>query len=326
MGLVHEELEHPRSNPALADYTYCHLGYVKPAREVARRWEYYRSLGATVHDYDRDAPDHALDDWPRICHVFTGEHPPAVREVLEDYPSAPDGIYPKLNHAPRVGLVLLTWDDAENLRPCLDSLAHTTEPFELCVIDNGSADEGLDLIRAFAERTGTPTEIFAPDDDVEAFVGLSLAEALNRGFGHFMEREGLDYVGWFHPDHKFDWPEWLAELRTAMDEHPEYAKLGASEAGNQFAEPRAGNSQAYIVRKSALAEVGLFDERFVECGGREDWEHNVRLLRVGKVMIWPTAVVRHEGMSTRRRHDNEDAGRQNADTYYELVGQWEPLV
>ena len=233
-----------------------------------------------------------------------------------------------MKRRPRVGLVMLTWNDAENLRTCLSTLAQTTEPFLLEVVDNGSTDATLGVLREFQEQHGK-TVVCGREN-------LPLAAALNVGFGHFLglrdgrweliERQSVDYIGWIHPDHVFEWPTWLAELVKAMDEHPEWAKLGASEAGNQFDEPRAGNTQCFIIRRSALEAVGLFDERFEACGGYEDWEHNHRLLTQGGVMIWPGSVVRHKAMQTRQRHDNVDAAKRNADLYREITGQWEPFV
>lgn len=89
---VHEMLIHRRQNRLMYSedhYLYDHLGYIKPAREVASRWEFYRSLGSEVHEYDRDDPDHALDAWVDICTPWDREHPPAVRKTLERFPGRP---------------------------------------------------------------------------------------------------------------------------------------------------------------------------------------------------------------------------------------------
>lgn len=320
---VHELLRHPRKSPVLSPtYRYAHYGYIRSARDVARRWEFYRSLGAEIHDYDTTQPDKALDDWPRICTPFWRDHPPAIREVLESWPSAP--VQPRPEHPPRVGLVMLTWNDAENLEECLRSLATTEEPFELAVVDNGSTDDTLDpLLWNLQSRRGE-----APFSDVTVYFrkDQSLVQGLNEGFGHFLGRESIDYVGWVHPDHVFDWPDWLGNMVRLMDENPDWVKLGAQEVDDGNRELREGNSQCYLIRRSALEKVGLFDDRFLACGGYEDWEHNHRLMPLGRVMISPEALVRHKAMGTRSNHDNVDAARQNADLYHSIVGQWEAVV
>ena len=335
MGGVHEELTHPRTNPGLIGtdrLTYSHYGYIKPARQVHQRWQFYKRLGAGLHEYDESQPDRALDDWPRVCKLFTGEHPPAVRGVLADYPECPPGVagvglnVDRQQARPRVGLVMLTWDDADNLRRCLKTLAQTTEPHYLFVVDNGSTDGTVDIVRDYMADN--------PRANLKVIPEQSLAQALNYGFrAHTGDHPGLvgnedmgvEYIGWIHPDHTFEWPDWLANLVAEMDAHPEWAKLGASEAGNQLSEPRSGNSQCYIVRRSALEQVGLFDERMRDCGGYEDWLANWQMMQSGwKVMISPTAVVRHDAMSTRRRHDNVDAAKHNAEIYHSVTGTWDP--
>jgi glycosyltransferase involved in cell wall biosynthesis len=314
---VHEKLEHPRSHPVLADaYRYFHGGYLKPPREIAGRWEFYRALGAEIHEYDVSRPDDSMEDWPRVCEPFDGEHPPAVRKILEQYPPAPRRVLNPESTAPVVGLVLLTWNDAENLRGCLESLSLTDEPFDICVVDNGSTDGTLDLLSVFGATRGEPSSMYTEHPDFPT----SLAEALNIGFGHFMDRPDIDYVGWIHPDMTFDHPDWLGELRHMLDVHPDVAKVGAEEL-DPSPGVRAGNSQCYLVRKWALERVGLFDERFRGVGGYEDWEHNARLLTVGRVLIWPPARITHNAMGTRRHHDTRADQLHNSQVYCELTGK-----
>jgi GT2 family glycosyltransferase len=324
MGTVHEELRHPRgmTNLVPGGYMYHHYGYIKSAWQVSARWEFYRKLGASVHDYDVSRPEHALDDWPRICQVYTGDHPKVAQEVLARYPIAPADIFldpDATRNRVRVGLVMLTWNDADNLRRCLKSLQYTTEPYNLLVIDNGSTDDTLEILDRVPYKDRWESYI-----TVLRRPGLSLAQALNVGFGYQLTQP-YDYIGWIHPDMTFDWPRWLTELRKAMDEHPEIVKIGANEAG-LVPEFRDGNSQCFIIRRTTLEKVGLFDENYEACGGYEDWDMNNRLLEAGKVMIWPDAIIRHVAMATRRNHDNVDAGRRNADLYHSKWGTWSQLV
>lgn len=315
---VHEGLSHPRQSPGLVgDYHYVHYGYIKPPREIFRRWVLYSKLEGDPEHYAGRDPDEALAGWFESTQPFWREHPPAVQEVLKGYPSAPASL--RAIEAPcNVGLVLLTWNDAENLETCLKTLATTRQPFKLMVVDNGSTDNSMDLcLGAGNGNEGLHTT--APE--------LSLAQALNVGFQHFMDDPDVDYIGWIHPDMVFERDTWLECLRNALDTHADIVKVGAWELGTvPIQEPVPGNSQCYLVRKSALEQVGLFDERFEACGGYEDWEHNARLLEVGRVVIWPDAIVRHNAMGTRQNHDNVEAAKRNAELYHSIVGQWEAVV
>jgi GT2 family glycosyltransferase len=335
---VHELLVHPRERPILGKARYVHYGYVRSARAVARKWEFYRSLGAEIHDYDVSQPDRALDDWPRVCTPFWREHPPAVRELLESYPSVPKPEREPRN--PRVGLVMLTWNDAENLKDCLASLATTEEPFDLTVIDNGSDDETDSMLREARKISDGPNPLGPMV--IRTRPGLSLAAALNEGFGWYLDPNGeheritpgrtkdyadIEYLGWIHPDMTFDWPDWLGQLVKGLDEHPEWAKLGAWEvdSGRQDA-PWPGNSQCFLVRRAALEQIGPFDEVYRGVGGYEDWDANRRLLDLGRVMITPEAKIRHEGMGTRKRLDSVADAIANAEYYCEKWGTNEAPV
>jgi len=322
---VHEGLEHPRREPhLLPDYHYVHYGYIKPNREIFKRWVLYSELEGDPNHYAGRNPDDALAGWLDNTNPFWREHPPAVCGVLEAYPTAPRSARALPEGIPRnVGLVLLTWNDAENLRTCLKTLALTRQPFKLCVVDNGSDAETRKLLLDFTrDRVG-----YDGDDIIFFEPGHSLAEALNIGFGHWMSDPEIDYIGWVHPDMIFERDTWLECLRHALDVHPDIVKVGAYELGQpRIAEPWSGNSQCYLIRKTALQQVGLFNEEFEACGGYEDWEHNYRLAQIGRVMIWPDAIIRHNAMGTRSKHDNVEAGRRNADLYFQLVGQWGPVV
>lgn len=325
---VHEALIHPRSNPVLLPaYHYVHYGYIKPPREIFRRWKLYSEIEGDAHHYDGRNPDDALAGWLEGCQPFWRDHPPTAKEVLKSYPSAPASA--RAIEAPRnVGLVLLTWNDAKNLETCLKTLKLTRQPFELCVVDNGSTDKSLELVKDFGEEYGIDPYIFVPlGADQHISFGQSLAQALNVGFSSFIDREDIDYIGWIHPDMVFERDTWLECLRHALDTHPDIVKVGAWEMNSPpISEPVNGNSQCYLIRREALKQAGLFNEQFLACGGREDWDHNNRLAKYGKVMIWPDAIIRHNSMGTRSNHNNEDAARQNADIYYGLWGTYDEQI
>ena len=54
---------------------------------------------------------------------------------------------------PLVSICIPTYNGAEYLRACIDSaLAQTWEDFELLVVDDGSTDETLDIVRSYADK------------------------------------------------------------------------------------------------------------------------------------------------------------------------------
>ncbi|MBI4952834.1 MAG: glycosyltransferase family 2 protein [Myxococcales bacterium] len=72
-------------------------------------------------------------------------------------------------------VVIVNWNGLRFMGPCLDALARQTyAPFEIVVVDNGSTDGSLELLRA---RAG---ELVL----VEAGENLGFAEGCNRGIAH----------------------------------------------------------------------------------------------------------------------------------------------
>lgn len=322
---VHEQLLHPRRFPAIETlYGYAHYGYIKPQTEVFDRWRLYSALEGHPDYYAGWEGENILIDRLSVCHRFTGQHPPAAREVLERFPSAPPGLIPdeqpgpELGKAPpTVGLILLTYDDSALLDACLETLAATRNDFELLVIDNGSTDDSAEKCRQF-QREGTEVTVLVEP-------GRSLAEALNIGLRHYLPRGHIHYVGWVHPDMEFLDATWLEALRHAMDTHPELAKVCAANINQPIPDrPIDGHEQCYLIRKSVLQTVGLFDESFIGIGGFEDWDLNRRLMNHNhsRVMIWPTAKVRHNAMGTRSRRDTDADARHNAARFHEKWGTY----
>ncbi len=80
-GRVHERLVGIGPNVVDSGLHYVHYGYVKPQREVFRRWLLYARYEGIEHIYDGVDPDHILDDRP--LYPFTRGHPPVIAEYVE---------------------------------------------------------------------------------------------------------------------------------------------------------------------------------------------------------------------------------------------------
>lgn len=330
---VHEKLRNEKRAPVQVLYHYMHYGYVKPQSEVFKRWKFYSDLEHDYHHYDGQDPDHILDDRIPVSEPVPIAHPPVIREFLEDYPEYDPE---QLRQSPprrgthgenKIGLVLLTVDDAEILPKCLDSLALTSTPpeFSIIAIDINSSDNSVELLQEFQQSSGIEMDIVGTDEYV------SLAEALNFGFDHFRQIEAFEYVGWIHPDMEFIQPEWLQVLWQELQDHEDIGKISAANFRDPLpTELIPGHEQCYILRKDILHKIGLFDERFVGIGGYEDWDLNKRIMMHSgpagpyKVMITPNAYCQHTGMATRSRRDTRPEQVQNGQYYYQKWGTYDP--
>src|SRR3954452_11534522 len=100
---------------------------------------------------------------------------------------------------PRVTVVVVTWQGAHLLGPCLDSLALQTLPHDVLVVDNASTDD-------------TP-EVLAAHPDVRVIrnhANLGFAGGAQQG----LDAATGDWVAFLNNDAVAD-PGWLSALVTA---------------------------------------------------------------------------------------------------------------
>jgi hypothetical protein len=289
IGAVHEKLYTTRRQPVNADYRYMHYSYIKPQREVFDRWKRYSDMVGDHHHYDGQNPDHIIDDRVSVATRLPVEHPPAVRDLIERYPVCPVALQGETEpEPPKVGLVLLVTEG-----------------------DSGEATR----VREEIERTPALIQAWGVEP------GESLANALNAAFRYWLDL-GCEYIGWVHPDMRFDDADWLAGLLHELRCWPRIGKVCA--ANTRDPSPKGiidGHEQCFLIRSSVLREIGLFDEGYVGIGGYEDWDMNQRVLNAGyRVVVTPRSKVFHEGMATRSRRDTTAEAIANANHYREKWG------
>lgn len=291
VGRVHETLLTTRNNPVNAPYRWFHASYIRGQRSVFERWKFYSELTGDPHHYDGQNPDTIISDRVGVARRLEMEWPEVAAEALESVPFCPHELGDERPwDPPKVGLVLIDHpDDPPDMKEqALAGLAATHGKFELLRLDAG--------------------------DD-------SLTVSLNKGFSHFRDR-GFDYIGWVHPDHRFDDPEWLNGLVAELRSWPKVGKVCAANTRDVLPERMIdGHEQCYLIRRLVLDEVGLFDEGYRGIGGYEDWDLNRRIINAGwRVVITPQSRVFHAGMTTRSQRDTDDDARANAAYYAEKWG------
>lgn len=117
--------------------------------------------------------------------------------------------------APRLSVVIVTWNCAALLRDCLASLRRHagTLSYELVIVDNASADQTLEVVaqdwpeaRVIANTTNT-----------------GFATACNQG----MDAARAELIFLLNPDTLLAQPDTLQRLCERMDAHPQIAMAGA---------------------------------------------------------------------------------------------------
>lgn len=231
--------------------------------------------------------------------------------------------------APTISVVLVTWNSADVILDCLDAL-HTNPPsaaWDVAVVDNGSSDatvaatrERFPAIQVIANRTnrGLPAAnnqgiaatkgdyllIANPDTLVSPGAVDALAEILNREPRAAIAIPRLIYEDGSLQTSAGDLPT----LREALFGRQLQRRKPGVASGfwwdgwphDEEREIGRGHEACYLVRRCAIAEVGLQDEQFVLDWEGIEWSARMRDA-CWQIWLCPGAVVTHLGGASIRK-------------------------
>lgn len=219
----------------------------------------------------------------------------------------------------RAAIVIPNWNGAHFLGECLRSLAEQTHHAAVLVVDNGSTDGSVALVR---ECFPNVTLLALPSN--RGFAG-----AVNVGIGHAL-RTGVEYVALLNNDAVAE-RDWLERLIECAEEHPAagivaakfllqdrrhidstgdfYSSWGwayprgrgeldrGQYDGPDLQEVFCGSGGASLFRARMLEDVGLFDEDFFAY--LEDQDLGFRAQLMGwRARYEPRARAYHRLMGT----------------------------
>lgn len=256
-----------------------------------------------------------------------------------------------MNSVPELSVSIVSFNSDEFLLQCLESLKNVKNEvnFETWVIDNASDDQSIEKVKAK----------FPDVNLIENNLNLGFSVANNLALSKFKSRYALI----LNPDTKI-LPGTLKRMVEFMNQNPQAAAAScrvekedgsldwASHRG--FPTPWASFKYYFLkddslyhltnrkmdlphevdsivgafflVRKSVLDAVGLFDEKFFMYG--EDLDLCFRIKKAGyKVMYVPDVkVIHYKGISSGiKKHSteittaNEDSKKRSVDAFYEAM-------
>jgi hypothetical protein len=209
-------------------------------------------------------------------------------------------------------VVIPNWNGSAHLKECLDSLSEQAIKHKVLVVDNGSTDNSLELLKKYPE-VGV----------IRNNTNKGFSGGINPGFKFAIE-ENYTYAATLNNDAKAD-TEWLNSLVKCLEKNDSVgiaaSKILDSEGkfldstgefytlwGLPFPRGRgesnldkydkqtdifAASGGASLYRVSMLEEIGLFDEDFFAY--YEDVDLSFRAQLAGwKVRFVPDAVVYHQ--------------------------------
>ncbi len=224
----------------------------------------------------------------------------------------------------RAYVVIPNWNGIDLLPECLESLRQQTLKHQVVLVDNGSVDGSVAMVR----------ERYPEVQVIELPVNTGFTGGVNTGIEVAMD-EGADYVALFNNDAVAD-EHWLEYLVTTAEAHPEVGAAGAkivTQDGQRidstgdlytiwgFPFPRGRDEEdqgqydgpeqtevfavsggASLYRVKMLRQIGLFDQRFFAYYEDVDVAFRGRLAG-WKMRFEARAVVRHYVGGTNERMD-----------------------
>lgn len=216
-------------------------------------------------------------------------------------------------------ILVLTWNNADDSIECIESLMkQRTKPFTILSVDNNSTDDSADRMESFAASK--------PDVDIRCIRNLSnngTAGGFNVALRWALENN-YKFVGTLNADAVAD-PNWVEALMQGLKNHPEAGivtglmlrrdKITVDTSGDFYTiwglpGPRGRDSKidkvpqeqgevfgstggGFLARVSAVAAIGLFDEKYFMY--YEDVDYSFRAQLQGyRVFYIPEAKAFHK--------------------------------
>lgn len=176
----------------------------------------------------------------------------------------------------KIVLIVPVYNNAGLTDGCLRSIARhagANPPAEVLVVDDGSAQETKDCLRAHADSV---TVLTNPQN-------LGYLATTNRGIRHALDEMGADFVVLMNNDLEVR-DDWLGRLLSVMDR---YDLSGYSNAGKKwFLKKQFHRATPYLegscmlVKRAVFEKVGMLDPVFVK-GYYSDDDICLRALKEG---------------------------------------------
>jgi GT2 family glycosyltransferase len=212
----------------------------------------------------------------------------------------------------KILVILVTYNGERWIRKCLDSLVQSSYPIEKMIIDNGSSDNTVDIIK----------EAFRDIELIENNCNLGFGMANNIGLQKVLNKNYdfaflLNQDAWIESDtieNLIDSIEQDTEIGILSPLHftgsgdkfdlnfmryifqsPEFCNDldSKKQEMQEFYEVPFVNAAAWLIRKECIQKIGFFDPIFFHYGEDQNYCQRVRYHHL-KVAISPYAAIYHD--------------------------------
>ena len=211
---------------------------------------------------------------------------------------------------PKVCIVIPNWNLKNILKKCLDSLERTTFKHEVIVVDNGSRDGSVEMVKTKFPRV----HLICNKENLGYVIGN------NQGIKFALKKFDPDYIVLANNDVEFIQKDWLKKLIQIAESDTKIGLVGTDaicpdgtltlgptslntfdyifERPSELMEVEVAADCACLINRKVVDEIGLMDEGFspISC---EMEDYCLRMRASGfKIFRTMKAVVVHHGAKT----------------------------
>lgn len=231
-----------------------------------------------------------------------------------------------------VDIIIVNYNTCKFLQDCVRSIAENTDyPYRLLVIDNNSADGSKRYLESL-QRRGVQV-VFNREN-------TGCARAWNQG----IKLSSGKYLLFLNPDTLLS-PGWLSKMVACAESDEAIAVVGNKQVTPEGIILHAGlveeNGRAYfrgegekdaagkfsevcdcldvcgacyLVKRTCIERIGLFDERFFLYAEETDFSHRARLAGL-RVVYCPVTIIHHKDGAPISQEDRWKIHRQSCELF-----------
>ena len=197
------------------------------------------------------------------------------------------------NISPQLSIIVATYNSGDTLSKTLDSIiSQSFQNWECIVVDGGSTDSTIDIIKEFEKKDQRIVHVSEPDNGIY--------DAFNKGW-KLSKGEWIYYLG----SSDILLPDGIAKMMeqnhndAAIISGHVYAHMMDGTVKAAYSKGWGGSHQAKITRKSVIQQFGGFDESF-RIVADEDliWKIRTSGLKIDNVDVF-VAVFYVDGLSSK---------------------------
>ena len=237
-------------------------------------------------------------------------------------------------------IVIPVWNKKELTERCINSIVqHTTYPYRVVAVDNGSEEPTKAYLKGLRERKDFQFQLIRNEKNLgNTAAGNQGMRASNSKYVLILDNDTVVTDGWLselvriaESDPKIGIASPTSNSFGAYKKkgqtHNEYAAELLSPKGGKYIETTAAGGFAFMIKREVIEKIGMWDERFSP-GYFEDTEYSLRAIKNGYIcaIAEGSYIFHDEHRSFKKSKETEALIARNREIFFKMYGRMERIV